>query len=51
MPVREGGTVKMLSAGLSVYLVGGDGKLDFVRKYDVDVGDKNQFWSGMVALA
>jgi 6-phosphogluconolactonase (cycloisomerase 2 family) len=51
MPVREGGTVKTLSAGLSVYRVGGDGKLDFVRKYDVDVGDKNQFWSGMVALA
>jgi 6-phosphogluconolactonase len=51
MPVREGGTVKTLSAGLSVYRVGGDGKLDFVRKYDVDVGDKNQFWSGMVTLA
>ena len=30
---------------------GADGKLDFVRKYDVNVGSKNQFWSGVVALA
>jgi hypothetical protein len=41
----------MLSAGLSVYRIGADGELDFVRKYDVDVGGKNQFWSGVVALA
>jgi 6-phosphogluconolactonase len=51
LPVRDGATVKILSAGLSVYRVGADGKLDFVRKYDVDVGGKNQFWSGVVALA
>ncbi len=51
LPVRDGATVKMLSAGLSVYHVGPDGKLDFVRKYDVEVGGKNQFWSGVVALA
>jgi 6-phosphogluconolactonase (cycloisomerase 2 family) len=51
MPVRDGATVKTLSAGLSVFRIGGDGKLDFARKYDVDVGGKNQFWSGMVALA
>jgi 6-phosphogluconolactonase (cycloisomerase 2 family) len=51
LPVRDGTTVKTLSAGLSVYRVGADGKLDFVRKYDVDVGNRNQFWSGVVALA
>jgi 6-phosphogluconolactonase len=51
LPVRDGATVKMLSAGLSVYRVGADGKLDFVHKYDVEVGGKNQFWSGVVALA
>jgi 6-phosphogluconolactonase len=51
LPVRDGATVKTLSAGLSVFRIGGDGKLDFARKYDVDVGGKNQFWSGMVALA
>ena len=48
--VRDGGTVKALSAGLSVYRVNDDGKLDFVRKHDVDVGNATQFWSGMVAL-
>jgi 6-phosphogluconolactonase (cycloisomerase 2 family) len=51
LPVREGGTVKTLTAGISVMRVGGDGKLEFVRKYDVDVGSKQQFWSGMVTLA
>ncbi len=51
LPVREGATVKMLSAGLSVYRIGADGELGFVRKYDVDIGAKNQFWSGVVALA
>jgi 6-phosphogluconolactonase len=51
LPVRDGAAVKTLSAGLSVFRIGGDGKLDFARKYDVDVGGKNQFWSGMVALA
>jgi hypothetical protein len=45
LPVREGGTVKTLTAGISVMRVGGDGKLEFVRKYDVDVGSKQQFWS------
>ena len=28
-----------------------DGKLEFARKYDVDVGNRNQFWSGVVPLA
>jgi 6-phosphogluconolactonase len=51
LPARDGATVKTLPAGLSVFRIGGDGKLDFARKYDVDVGGKNQFWSGMVALA
>jgi 6-phosphogluconolactonase len=51
LPVRDGDAVKLLPAGLSVYRIGADGKLDFARKYDVDLGGKNQFWSGMVALA
>ena len=51
LPVRDGGTIKTLSAGLSVYRMGDDGKLAFARKYDVDVGTKTQFWSGMVTLA
>jgi 6-phosphogluconolactonase len=51
LAVRVGASIKMLSAGLSVYRIGTDGELEFVRKYDVDVGGKNQFWSGVVALA
>jgi hypothetical protein len=27
-----------------------DGKLEFVRKYDIDVGDRSMFWMGVVAL-
>jgi DNA-binding beta-propeller fold protein YncE len=50
MPVREGNEIKTLTAGLMVYRVGGDGKLAFVRKYDVDTAKGQQFWSGMVTL-
>lgn len=51
MAVRDGNTVTTLAAGLSVYRIGSDGTLDFVRKYDVDPGKLMQFWSGMVTLA
>jgi 6-phosphogluconolactonase (cycloisomerase 2 family) len=50
LPVREGDTIKTLSAGLTVFRISSDGKLAFVRKYDVDVGSKTQFWSGMVTM-
>jgi 6-phosphogluconolactonase (cycloisomerase 2 family) len=50
--VREGAGIGTLSAGLSVYRVGPDGKLDFARKYDVEATSQSQqFWSGMVTLA
>ncbi len=48
--VREGDKVVDLPAGLSVFRVGPDGRLDFVRKYNLDVGSYTQWWSGMVAL-
>ena len=48
--VREGDAVKTIRAGLSVLRIGGDGRLTFVRKYDIDVGDKTMFWMGMVPL-
>ena len=48
--VREGDAVKTIRAGLSVLRIGGDGRLTFVRKYDIDVGDKTMFWMGMVQL-
>ena len=49
--VREGNAVKTLSAGITVYRINADGTLAFVRKYDVDAGKGQQFWSGVVALA
>jgi 6-phosphogluconolactonase len=49
MPMREGTT---LPAAISMFRIGGDGKLEFVRKYDVDAtAQKQQFWAGMVTLA
>ena len=48
--VRDGDAVKTVPAGLSVFRIGDDGKLTFVRKYDVDVGDNMMFWMGMVPL-
>jgi 6-phosphogluconolactonase (cycloisomerase 2 family) len=48
--VRAGDGVRTVAAGLSVFRIGDDGKLEFVRKYDVDVGDKLMFWMGMVEL-
>src|SRR3954462_15162994 len=46
--VREGDTVKTVAAGLSTFRIGDDGKLTFVRKYDVDTGSSLMFWMGMV---
>jgi 6-phosphogluconolactonase len=48
---REGGKVVDLPAGLSVFRMGADGKLDFARKYDIDVGPATQWWTGMIPLA
>ncbi len=39
-----------LPAGITVMQIAADGKLTFVRKYDVDVGSQQQFWSGILAL-
>jgi 6-phosphogluconolactonase len=48
--VREGGAVRLVPARLSVFRLGDDGRLAFVRKDDVDVGDRMLFWMGMVSL-
>jgi 6-phosphogluconolactonase len=38
-------------AALSVFRAGPDGKLEFVRKYDVDTtGGKTHYWMGIVGL-
>ncbi len=48
--VRDSDGLKVIAAGLSAFRINDDGKLDFVRKYDIDVGDRSMFWMGMVAL-
>jgi 6-phosphogluconolactonase len=48
LPVREGSGIRTVPACLSLFRIATDGKLDFVRKYDVEVGDQQMFWMGMV---
>ena len=37
-------------AGMTVFRIASDGTLVFAPKYDVEVGNSQQFWSGMIAL-
>jgi 6-phosphogluconolactonase (cycloisomerase 2 family) len=49
--VRRGPSVTTVPASLAVYRVRDDGKLDFIRKYDVRATNNNSlFWMGLVAL-
>jgi 6-phosphogluconolactonase (cycloisomerase 2 family) len=50
LSVRDKDGVKTVPASLAVFRVRNDGKLDFVRKYDLNVGNRNMFWMGMVPL-
>jgi 6-phosphogluconolactonase len=50
LPVRHGARTRTVPASLALFRIADDGKLDFVRKYDVDVGDRQMFWMGMVGL-
>ena len=50
MDVREGEKVVTVPATLSVLRVGDDGKLAFVRKYDVETDGKIHYWMGMFGL-
>ena len=51
MSVREGDNVRHVPAALTVFRIGDDGKLTFVRKYDVELDGKFQWWAGFVGLA
>jgi 6-phosphogluconolactonase len=50
VPVRDTGGIKTVPAKLCVFHIGGDGRLELKRQYDVDTGARQQFWSGMVTL-
>jgi len=49
-PRAEADGTGLQPAGLMVFRIADDGTLSFARRYDVDVGDHQQFWSGMIAL-
>jgi 6-phosphogluconolactonase (cycloisomerase 2 family) len=48
--VREGDKVVDMPATLSVLRIGDDGKLAFVRRYDVETHGKIHYWMGMFGL-
>jgi 6-phosphogluconolactonase (cycloisomerase 2 family) len=50
LDVEENGSVKTISAGLSIYRIGADGKLTFARKHDVDTSGGIQFWCGLLTM-
>jgi 6-phosphogluconolactonase (cycloisomerase 2 family) len=50
MPVRDGDTVTVRPATLSTYTIGDDGKLTFVRSYDIETNGMTQWWSGFVRV-
>lgn len=45
---REASGVTTVPPSLAFFKVGDDGKLDYVRKYDIDVGAETMFWMGIV---
>jgi len=51
MQVQEQGVLSLVSAGLTVYRMGPDGKLTMVHKYEVDTSAGTQFWSGLLTMA
>ena len=46
----SGASEKMIPASLALFRIRTDGKLDFVRKYDVDTSTGSLFWMGIVPL-
>ena len=50
LKVRDGDTLRDVPARLSVFRIGADGRLAFVRAYDVPVGDDTIWWMGMVTV-
>lgn len=50
MWTRYGNEVRLAPAGLTVFRIGADGKLELVRKYDVELNGKLQWWTGMMGL-
>lgn len=50
LAVRRGNDVEIVPAALSVFRIGDDGRLTFVRKYDVPTNGKVHYWMNIVEL-
>ena len=50
LPVRAGDAIKTQPATLATYKVGEDGRLTFVRSYDIETNGLLQFWGGFVRV-
>ncbi len=50
MWVKDGNDVRVAPAALTVFRIGDDGKLTFVRKIDVELKGKLQWWAEFVGL-
>jgi 6-phosphogluconolactonase len=50
LPVKTGSTISDVPASLAVFRIGANGRLTFVRTYEVAVADLTMFWMGMVTL-
>ena len=48
LKVRDGDALRDVPARLSVFRIGDDGRLAFLRAYDVPVGERTIWWMGMV---
>jgi len=48
LKVRDGDAVRDVPARLSLFRIGVDGRLGFVRSYEVDVGGGTMWWMGMI---
>jgi 6-phosphogluconolactonase len=50
LDVWEDGALRTIPGNLAVFRVGNDGRLDYLRKYDVEPGRGTPFWTGFVTL-
>ncbi len=46
--VRDGDTIRDVPTRLSLFRIASDGRLDFVRAYDIEVGEHTMWWMGMI---
>ena len=49
LTVKDGAALRIVPASLAVFRINADGRLDFIGKYEGDVGDRTMFRMGMVA--